>query len=129
MGGGLIECVRRGHNTLENTRLVIDLAHDGRHRLLTVANPPRIVLDVYGDGISREAVEKPGRLPAELRRVHTVVVDPGHGGKDHAARPVARARALPAAVGARGQAAVRAARLAGAVAGALRRTATATENE
>jgi len=82
VGDGLLEGVRLGQNTLENTRLVIDLARYGRHRLLTLESPPRIVLDVYGEAATRDSVEKPGRLPAELRRVHTVVVDPGHGGKD-----------------------------------------------
>ncbi len=77
---GLLEGVRLGQNTLSTTRLVLDLARYEHHRVFTLPAPARIVVDVYGDrGVRRDPS---GRLPAELRRVHTVVVDPGHGGRD-----------------------------------------------
>jgi N-acetylmuramoyl-L-alanine amidase len=86
VGDGLLEGVRLGQNTLRRTRLVIDLERYARHRIFTLPSPPRIVVDVYGDpsGSDRRtgASEGATRLPAELRRVHTVVVDPGHGGRD-----------------------------------------------
>ena len=83
VGDGLLAGVRLGQNTLRRTRLVIDLDRYGDHRLFTLPSPPRIVVDVYGEGPSGDAGKGSGvRLPTELRRVHTVVVDPGHGGKD-----------------------------------------------
>ncbi len=81
VGDGLLEAVRLGQNTLRRTRLVIDLERYARHRIFTLPSPPRIVVDVYGDRPS-EPADGGTRLPAELRRVHTVVVDPGHGGRD-----------------------------------------------
>ena len=82
VGDGLLEAVRLGQNTLERTRLVIDLARYEHHRLFTLPSPARIVVDVYGDRATGPRAEEPGRLPAELRRVHTIVVDAGHGGTD-----------------------------------------------
>lgn len=91
VGDGLLEAVRLGQNTLRNTRLVIDLERYHHHRLFMLASPPRIVIDVYGDrklGASAGPSDPSGRLPAPLRRVHTVVVDPGHGGRDPGATGV-----------------------------------------
>ena len=83
VGDGLLEAVRLGQNTLDRTRLVIDLARYERHRLFTLPSPARIVVDVYGDrDPEARGGDAGGRLPAELRRVHTIVVDAGHGGRD-----------------------------------------------
>lgn len=92
VGDGLLGGVRLGQNTLRTTRLVIDLERYGHHRLFTLSGPDRLVVDVFGDrgapgrgdapsggGGSAEAS---GRLPQELRPVQTIVVDPGHGGRD-----------------------------------------------
>lgn len=80
---GLLAGVRLGQNTLHTTRLVIDLEAYGRHRLFTLASPPRLVVDVYRNAARDEAAEGAGgRLPTELRPVQTIVVDPGHGGRD-----------------------------------------------
>jgi N-acetylmuramoyl-L-alanine amidase len=81
VGDGLLEGVRLGQNTLRDTRLVIDLERYDYHRVFTLPSPSRIVVDVYGDRPPVHA-DVTGRLPAELRRVNTVVVDPGHGGRD-----------------------------------------------
>lgn len=81
VGDGLLAGVRLGQNTLHQSRLVIDLDRYDHHRIFTLSGPPRVVIDVYGDRSSRRR-DPSGRLPAELRRVHTVVVDPGHGGRD-----------------------------------------------
>ncbi len=81
VGDGLLSGVRVGQNTLRRSRLVIDLERYDHHRLFTLPSPARIVIDVYGDRATH-ARDGNGRLPAGLRRVHTVVVDPGHGGRD-----------------------------------------------
>ncbi len=81
VGDGLLDGVRLGQNTLRNTRLVIDLERYDHHRLFVLPSPARIVVDVYGER-RRTRADSTGRLPAELRKVHTVVVDPGHGGRD-----------------------------------------------
>ena len=81
VGDGLLAGVRVGQNTLRQSRLVIDLERYDHHRLFTLPSPARIVVDVYGDRAPHTR-DGNGRLPAGLRRVHTVVVDPGHGGRD-----------------------------------------------
>ncbi len=87
VGDGLLEGVRLGQNTLRHTRLVIDLERYDHHRLFALSSPARIVVDVYGDHSARRR-DPSGRLPAAMRRVQTVVVDPGHGGRDPGAMGV-----------------------------------------
>ncbi|MEZ4290570.1 MAG: hypothetical protein R3E53_08585 [Myxococcota bacterium] len=59
------------------------------HRVFTLPSPARIVIDVYGDRKpARDADDRGGRPPQELRRVNTIVVDPGHGGRDPGATGV-----------------------------------------
>jgi N-acetylmuramoyl-L-alanine amidase len=83
---GLLRGIRLGQNTLEATRVVIDLERYDRHRLLLLTGPPRVVVDVYGrrSGAAHAPAPAPGatRLPVALRPVRTVVLDPGHGGRD-----------------------------------------------
>ncbi len=87
---GLLKGVRLGQNTLTTSRLVIDLHRYQRHRLLLLRSPHRVVIDVYGarkdelrdDSLQQEGRAPNGRLSIPLRRIKTVVVDPGHGGKD-----------------------------------------------
>ena len=88
---GLLQSLRLGQNTLRRSRLVIDLERYETHRLLVLQSPHRVVVDVYGRRAEPETLSWPrpknlpdasGRLPANMRPVRTVVVDPGHGGKD-----------------------------------------------
>lgn len=87
---GLLQDLRLGQNTLTSSRLVIDLQRYERHRLLILRAPDRIVVDVYGPRSGGEVLRWPraegagpsSRLSMELRRIQTVVIDPGHGGKD-----------------------------------------------
>ena len=69
---------------------MIDLENYGRHRMLLLSHPPRVVIDVYGEAATREALalrprergDGGARLPTGLRPVRTVVLDAGHGGRD-----------------------------------------------
>jgi len=86
---GLLEGVRIGQNQLRSIRVVVDLERYERHRILTLTHPDRLVIDVYGRREAGEHLRWPTdrevsapRLPAPLRGVETVVIDPGHGGKD-----------------------------------------------
>jgi N-acetylmuramoyl-L-alanine amidase len=90
VGDGLLRAVRIGQNTLRTARLVIDIEHYDRHRLLFLTHPDRLVIDVYGRrkaGDRRGGPGVPGdrrgeRLPPDAREVRTVIIDPGHGGTD-----------------------------------------------
>ncbi|MFO0687567.1 MAG: N-acetylmuramoyl-L-alanine amidase [Myxococcota bacterium] len=88
VGDGLLRGVRLGQNTLRSTRVVIDLERYGRHRVFTLASPTRIVIDVFGQRKPVVREDSSGRLPAGLRRVQTIIVDPGHGGSDPGATGV-----------------------------------------
>jgi N-acetylmuramoyl-L-alanine amidase len=85
IGDGLLRDVRLGQNTLSRTRVVLDLESYAHHRLITLESPHRVVIDVYGSQRGRPSVgryEPNARLSMPLRSIHTVVVDPGHGGRD-----------------------------------------------
>jgi N-acetylmuramoyl-L-alanine amidase len=83
--------VRLRQNTPSTSRLVVDLDRYGRHNYFTLRSPDRVVIDVYGDAKKKSnsarrqsAADPPGnsRLSMGSRRLTTVVIDPGHGGRD-----------------------------------------------
>ena len=91
VGDGLLEGIRLGQNTRTTTRLVIDLKRYDHHRLFFLSSPNRVVIDVFGGGQRRQSAPSPGarrappgqgQLPPGMRQVRTVVLDPGHGGRD-----------------------------------------------
>ncbi len=93
VGDGLLRGVRLGQNTLTRSRLVIDLERYERHRMFTLSGPDRVVVDVYGARRERPRMTRkpkngergPGqrrRMSMDTRPLHTVVIDPGHGGRD-----------------------------------------------
>ena len=82
LGDGLLQGVRLGQNTLSTTRVVLDLQNYERHRMFTLPNPHRVVIDVYGRRKSTGREARARRMPADRRSTKTVVIDPGHGGRD-----------------------------------------------
>ena len=86
VGDGLLRGVRIGQNTERAVRVVLDLQNYSRHRVLTLTQPDRVVIDVYGSRVpartSPHPAVEPPRLPSDLRVLQTVVLDPGHGGSD-----------------------------------------------
>ncbi len=96
IGDGLLQQVRIGQNTLDTARVVLDLERYGRHRVMQLAAPARLVIDVFAPQADAKRSEGEPRstgrerdpdsavedLPMDLRPVRTVVIDAGHGGRD-----------------------------------------------
>lgn len=95
VGDGLLRGVRVGQFRNDTARVVIDLQRYDRHRVRMLTNPHRLLIDIYGTRgrptppvAAAPPSQAPGatgsieRLPARLRGVRTVVIDPGHGGVD-----------------------------------------------
>lgn len=109
IGDGLLKAVRAGQYTKDTVRVVLDIETLEEYKVFPLTNPYRIVIDVTGTGkppreTARkdegaeggkgdegdkggkgspvpEAVEPPP-VTGEPLTVKTIVIDPGHGGKD-----------------------------------------------
>jgi N-acetylmuramoyl-L-alanine amidase len=108
VGDGLLRQIRVGQNTLDTARVVLDLERYGRHRVMQLAAPARIVVDVFAPTSEPGSRARPDQLrspsarcappsaacglPMELRPVRVVVVDAGHGGRDPGALGVGGVR-------------------------------------
>jgi len=83
---GLLQGIRIGQNRRDAVRVVVDLQHYQKHRIVTLSHPDRLVIDVYGPRKEEPPPDAgpggPMRLPPGMRAIQTVVLDPGHGGRD-----------------------------------------------
>lgn len=69
VGNGMLKTVRAGQFSETTVRIVLDLDKVRDYRVLTIEDPNRIIVDVYGE------------KTAVLARKR-IVLDPGHGGHD-----------------------------------------------
>jgi N-acetylmuramoyl-L-alanine amidase len=101
---GFLRRVRTGQNTTSTTRVVLDFTEQKKYHVFALENPYRIVIDVFAQrgqtaSASSSASKRPGMEPEtpptekEKRQaadvlsqlgmtVQTVMIDPGHGGRD-----------------------------------------------
>ena len=89
---GRLSTVRITQQQPEQVRIVLELLTDGDYFIYTLSNPYRIVVDLRGEKVASRppagtSPPPPSTPPlAALRsaagRPLTIVVDPGHGGKD-----------------------------------------------
>jgi N-acetylmuramoyl-L-alanine amidase len=102
IGDGLLKSVRAGQYDKDTVRVVLDIETLEEYKVFPLTNPYRIVIDITGKVSERKAAESkkapaeekspPGTAPpdkpkpppatGEALKVKTIVIDPGHGGKD-----------------------------------------------
>ncbi|MDH3393609.1 MAG: N-acetylmuramoyl-L-alanine amidase, partial [Desulfobulbaceae bacterium] len=100
IGDGLLKQVRSAQFSPDTVRVVLDIESISDHKIFSLENPFRVVIDVKGDRPTTVAAVRPGKireitaaatkLPAGAPSlaqqlglgVKRVVIDPGHGGKD-----------------------------------------------
>jgi N-acetylmuramoyl-L-alanine amidase len=92
IGDGLLRHARVGQHTAEAVRVVLDIESIERHKIFSLYDPYRIVIDVTGESKAQPPALDGGTPPSlSLAQqlglgVKRVVIDPGHGGKDPGAQ-------------------------------------------
>jgi N-acetylmuramoyl-L-alanine amidase len=95
----LLSDARAGQYTRDSVRVVVDIKSFESHKIFSLKDPFRIVIDVRGSSGSPKTasrqppvtVKKNGKLPASALAkqlalgVRRIVIDPGHGGRDYGA--------------------------------------------
>ena len=95
----LLSDARAGQYTHDSVRVVVDIKSFESHKIFSLKDPFRIVIDVRGSAGSpktaprqpRVTVKKNGKLPTSALAkqlalgVRRIVIDPGHGGRDYGA--------------------------------------------
>jgi N-acetylmuramoyl-L-alanine amidase len=88
---GRLRTVRITQQQPEQVRIVLDIQTDGDYFIFTLLNPYRIVVELRGGKVASgtggksptsRAPAPQATKPAVLSRPLTIVLDPGHGGKD-----------------------------------------------
>ncbi|MFW5899856.1 MAG: N-acetylmuramoyl-L-alanine amidase [Desulfovermiculus sp.] len=95
---GILREVRTGQYNQNKARVVLDVNSLDTYRIFTLENPDRLVVDVYAPGKAAQNKEKrkviietaqkdgktiSGSLVEQLGLdIQTIMIDPGHGGKD-----------------------------------------------
>lgn len=69
VGNGMLKTVRAGQFNDSTVRVVLDLGKMTNYKVLTMEDPNRLVIDIYGE-----------RQAASVKK--RIVLDPGHGGHD-----------------------------------------------
>ncbi len=82
---GLLRQVRTGQFSSSTVRVVLDIERIDNYKAFVLHSPYRLVIDVRGRA-KREAA----RAPAKPESLFTIMLDPGHGGKDPGAMGAAR---------------------------------------
>ncbi|MBE9529079.1 MAG: N-acetylmuramoyl-L-alanine amidase [Proteobacteria bacterium] len=92
---GLLKTARTGQYNSKTVRVVLDIESIDDYKVFALSNPYRIVIDVSGKGtLKKRAVVPPAKTfirpltkttvikKAPKKRRLTIVIDPGHGGRD-----------------------------------------------
>ena len=97
VGNGIIKEIRTGQFKKDTVRITLDLEGHSMYSAFVLEGPNRLVIDVYkpkktrpsnnaaNKAVKREKASIPVKAPEykpEHRKIRTVVIDAGHGGKD-----------------------------------------------
>ena len=87
IGDGLVARVRAAQYSTEVARVVLDLSEFQHYNVFTLTGPDRIVMDLFRDHTKEPPSPPASSSDPSLARqlgvkVKTIVIDPGHGGKD-----------------------------------------------
>ena len=81
IGDGVVTQVRTGQHDKETVRVVIDLSAKAGYKILPLTSPDRLVIDIL-----RDPPPPVNESEQKIAARQTIVIDPGHGGKDPGAR-------------------------------------------
>jgi N-acetylmuramoyl-L-alanine amidase len=95
----LLSDARAGQYTHDSVRVVVDIKSFKTYKIFSLKDPFRIVIDIKGTADDKKAgsrqpsvtINKNGKLPPSALAkqlalgVRTIVIDPGHGGRDYGA--------------------------------------------
>ncbi len=75
IGNGIVKQVRTGQHDKQTVRVVLELTGAADYKISPLTSPDRLVLDVYRETMG-------GQILNLSPSMQTIVIDPGHGGKD-----------------------------------------------
>jgi N-acetylmuramoyl-L-alanine amidase len=83
---GVLKTVRLAQFSQHTVRVVLDIDKLKKYSAFMLEDPNRLVIDVYSSGDGNLSKKQKKRLPTVpdkgLKRIKTIVIDAGHGGKD-----------------------------------------------
>lgn len=86
----LLNQVMAGQHDKDTVRIVIKLSHYVDYKVYTLTSPDRLVVDLYKEKPVMDNPVKetliPGNFSTNNKVQQTIVIDPGHGGKDPGAK-------------------------------------------
>ncbi len=77
VGNGMLKSVRASQFDESTVRVVLDLEKVREYKIITMEDPIRLIVDIYGQPSAAATSSNPA-VPAKRR----IVIDPGHGGHD-----------------------------------------------